>query len=114
MPVAVFAPQTNVTCDQFPLEMVNNSYGLPDTYTWDFGDGQFSSTSDSILTHAFAGAGINDTSYTIQLIVENECGSDTLEKTIFIYPSQVNAFFNTDVTEGCTPLLVNFNQFSQR
>lgn len=111
-PVAVFAPFSDVTCDEFPLEFVNNSYGLPDGYFWDFGNGT-STTSDTVFTHSFQGSSTNDTSYTISLIAYNECGSDTAFHTIYIYPSQVNAFFNTNYNEGCAPLTVQFSNFSQ-
>ncbi|MCT4562406.1 MAG: PKD domain-containing protein, partial [Crocinitomicaceae bacterium] len=63
-PVAVFAPFSDVTCDEFPLEFVNNSYGLPDGYFWDFGNGT-STTSDTVFTHSFQGSSTYDTSYTI-------------------------------------------------
>lgn len=112
-PTAIFAPESDVTCDQFNLEIVNNSVGFPDNFHWDFGDGATSTTSDSILTHPFAGNDPEDTNYTIQLIAYNECGSDTAYHTIYIYPNTVNAFFNTDVNEGCSPLTVNFGNFSQ-
>lgn len=111
-PVAVFAPFTDITCDQYPLEFVNNSFGLPDGFFWDFGNGT-STTTDTVFTHSFQGSSTNDTSYTISLIAYNECGADTAYHTIYIYPSQVNAFFNTDHPEGCAPLTVHFSNFSQ-
>ncbi|MBU2020252.1 MAG: PKD domain-containing protein, partial [Bacteroidetes bacterium] len=112
-PVAIFAPENDVTCDQFPLAFVNNSYGFPDTFDWDFGNGNFSTSSDSTFTHSFDGNPNTDTTHTIRLIVSNECGKDTAFHTIRIYPSKVNAFFNTNVREGCAPLTVQFSNFSQ-
>lgn len=111
-PTAVFGTNVNVGCSPLNLQMVNNSLGLPDTYSWDFGDGTTSATSAATLQHIFT-TGINDTTYTIQLIVENECGIDTTTHQITVLPNQVNAFFNTDDPDGCVPHTVNFTQFSQ-
>ncbi|MGB1031741.1 MAG: PKD domain-containing protein, partial [Flavobacteriales bacterium] len=52
------------------------------------------------------------TDYTIQLITINECGVDTFDYTITVLPNTVTAFFNTDVIEGCSPLEVEFTDFS--
>lgn len=111
-PTAIFGTNVNVGCSPLNLQMVNNSYGLPDSYSWDFGNGVTSSSSAATLQQLFT-TGVNDTTYTIQLIVENECGIDTASHQITVLPNQVNAFFNTDDPDGCVPHTVNFTQFSQ-
>ncbi len=111
-PTAIFGTNVNIGCSPLNLQMVNNSLGLPDTYSWDFGNGVTSSSSAATLQQVFT-TGVNDTTFTIQLIVENECGIDTTTHQITVLPNQVNAFFNTDNPSGCVPHTVNFTQFSQ-
>jgi PKD repeat protein len=110
-PTAVFGTDFNSGCSPFTPNFANNSLGLPDNFSWDFGDGTNGTTSDSLFTHTFF-AGLNDTTYTITLIVSNECGSDTATHTITVLPNTVNAFFNTSVTSGCAPVTADFTQFS--
>ena len=52
------------------------------------------------------------TTYTVSLIAENECDSDTSFATITVYPDQVTGFFTVDTTSGCLPLTVSFQNFS--
>ena len=111
-PLAIFGTATDIGCSPLILDIINNSVGLPDTYAWDFGDGTTSSTSAGSLQHTFT-TGTSDTTYVIQLIVTNECGSDTLTHPITVLPNQVTAFFNVDDPDGCAPHTVNFTQFSQ-
>ncbi len=111
-PTAVFGTLTDIGCTPLDLDMVNNSFGLPDNYEWDFGDGSTSTTSAATLQHTFY-TGTEDTTYTIQLIVSNECGSDTIQHQITVLPPQVNAFFNIDNPSGCVPHTINLTQFSQ-
>lgn len=110
-PTAIFGTDFNTGCSPFTVNFANNSVGLPDTFIWDFGDGTTSNITDSLFTHTFF-TGVNDTTYTISLIVQNECGVDTISHTITVLPNTVNAFFNTSVTSGCVPLTVDFTQFS--
>ena len=111
-PTAVFGTLVDIGCTPLVLDMVNNSFGLPDTYEWNFGDGSVSATSDATLQHTFY-TGTEDTTYTIRLIVTNECGSDTVQHQITVLPPQVNAFFNIDAPSGCVPHTINLTQFSQ-
>lgn len=110
-PKSIFGTNFDTGCSPFTVEIANNSLGLPDTYTWDFGDGTTSSDPGALLSHVFT-TGTSDTVYTITLIVSNECGSDTSYHNITVLPNQVNAFFNTSITSGCVPLAVDFTQFS--
>ncbi|MES2588863.1 MAG: PKD domain-containing protein [Bacteroidota bacterium] len=111
LPVALFGPRFDIGCSPFILEFANNSVGLPDTYAWDFGNGTTSTISDSLFTQTFV-TGLDDTTFTIKLIVTNECGVDSAFHTITVLPQSVNAFFNTNVTEGCAPLAVDFTNLS--
>lgn len=111
-PTAEFGTNVNVGCSPFAFDFSNTSYGLPDSYYWDYGDGTTSTTNDSLFSHTYT-TGNNPTNYTIMLVADNECGSDTAYHTITVLPNTVTAFFNADVTAGCEPLTVNFSQFSQ-
>ncbi|MDF3028749.1 MAG: hypothetical protein K0S23_3056 [Fluviicola sp.] len=111
-PTAVFGTLSNIGCTPLVLDMVNNSYGMPDVYEWNFGDGTTSDTSGATLQHTFY-TGTEDTTYTIQLVVINECGSDTIQHQVTVLPPQVNAFFNIDNPSGCVPHTINLSQFSQ-
>ncbi|CAG5084361.1 PKD domain-containing protein [Parvicella tangerina] len=111
-PTAVFGPSFDIGCSPWPAEIANNSVGLPDTYFWDFGDGTTGTFSDSLFNHTYT-TGTTDTTYTMMLVVENECGVDTGYHTVTVLPNQVNAFYNTNITDGCEPLTVDFTQLSQ-
>ena len=111
-PTAIFGINTNIGCSPLTLNFANNSIGLPDSYVWDFGDGTTGSQSNAFFQHVYT-TGNEDTTYLIQLIVTNECGTDTLTRTVTVLPNQVNAFFNVDAPSGCVPHTVNFTQFSQ-
>ncbi len=111
-PTAIFGTNTNIGCSPLTLDFVNNSVGLPDNFSWDFGDGTTGNQSNATFQHIYT-TGTEDTTYIIQLIVSNECGSDTVTHTITVIPNQVNAFFNVDAPSGCVPHTVNFTQFSQ-
>ena len=110
-PIAIFGTNVNIACSPAVFDFANNSLGLPDNYYWDFGNGNTSTSSDSVFQSTFY-TGANDTTYTIMLVVDNECGSDTAYHTITVLPNQVNAFFNADTLSGCNPLTVNFTQYS--
>lgn len=110
-PTAIFGPDFDTGCSPWTVNIANTSIGLPDTYYWDFGDGTTSTTSDDLFTHIFT-TGSTPTDYTIMLVVTNECGTDTSYHTVTVVPNAVNAFFNTNVTQGCEPLTVDFTQFT--
>ncbi len=110
-PTAVFGPNVNVHCAFSQVPFANVSYGLPDSFEWDFGDGATSTSPAVIVTHAYAADTVN-TPYTITLIASNACGSDTAQYTITVLPNQVTSFFNMDPVQGCAPLTVNLIHFT--
>ncbi|MCK5124902.1 MAG: PKD domain-containing protein [candidate division Zixibacteria bacterium] len=71
--------------------------------TWHFGDG---SSADSLNpTHTYTAAG----TYTVSLIVTDECGTDTTTKEAYVEVSDdCNADFIAEPTEGCVSLQVYF------
>lgn len=111
-PVSRFASLSNVGgCGTSLITLANNSYGLPDNYYWDFGDGSFGTNSDTIFDKQYS-PGPSIDFYTITMAVTNECGTDTTIETVTILPSGLVAFFSVDTTVGCLPFTLNFDQFS--
>ncbi|MBK9175485.1 MAG: PKD domain-containing protein [Flavobacteriales bacterium] len=110
-PTAVFGTNVDEHCAFAPVPFANVSYGLPDSFQWDFGDGSTSTSSATIVTHAYTADTVG-TPYTITLIASNACGSDTAQYTITVLPNQVTAFFNMDPVQGCSPLTVDLTHFT--
>jgi len=111
VPTAVFGPNVNTHCSFADVPFGNASFGQPDTFEWDFGDGGTSTLPGPIVTHAFL-SGADPTEFTITLVASNVCGSDTAQQTITVVPNEVTSFFNTDPIQGCGPLTVDLTQFS--
>lgn len=111
-PVAVFGTDFNEFCSPWTPNIANTSYGLPDDYYWDFGNGTTSTTDDDLFQLPVFTADPDTTSYTIMLVANNECGTDTAYHTITVLPNTVNSFFNTSTTAGCVPLTVDFTQYT--
>ncbi|MBK9195014.1 MAG: PKD domain-containing protein [Flavobacteriales bacterium] len=110
-PTALFGTDYSQGCSPFTPLIANISSGLPDNYFWDFGDGTTGTTSSALFTHTYFTDTI-PTTYTITLIVTNECGTDTTTQQVTVLPNTVTAFFNTDPAIGCSPLTVDFTQFT--
>ena len=110
-PTAVFGPNVNQYCAFAPVPFANVSYGLPDSFQWDFGDGATSTSTSTIVTHVFTADTLN-TPYTITLIASNACGSDTAQYTINVLPNQVTSFFNMNPVQGCAPLTVDLTHIT--
>ena len=72
---AAFAfTNTNLTYD-----FLFTGTGTPTGYNWSFGDG--STSTDPSPTHTYSST---DTSFTVSLIIENDCGFDTIEQSVFV------------------------------
>ncbi|MCH1613847.1 MAG: PKD domain-containing protein, partial [Flavobacteriales bacterium] len=112
VPVSRFGPYSNVGgCASGTITLANNSYGLPDSFYWDFGDGSFGTNNDTLFDHYYT-PGPSTLFYTITMAVTNECGTDTTVETVTILPSDLVAFFSVDTTVGCAPFTLDFEQFS--
>ncbi|MEO6190821.1 MAG: PKD domain-containing protein, partial [Saprospiraceae bacterium] len=75
------------------------------TYYWDFGDGK--SSTQVTPSHNYGVEG----EFKVQLITENECGIDTMEKLVAVYLiPKVN--FTVDTFRGCAPFKVQFRDRS--
>jgi len=106
-PNAGFATDITEGCADLPVTITNqsslNNYTL---YIWDYGDGRRDTLPQPGIITFYQGE--HDTTYTITLLAQNQCGeaSDAHPVTVFPRP-QVR--FGSDVSSGCTPLEVNFN-----
>jgi large repetitive protein len=110
-PVAGFGTNLDVFCSPFTVVFNNTSVGNPTTWEWDFGDNTFSDVEEP-GEHIYT-TGVDPTDYIITLIATNDCGIDTADYTITVLPNTVTAFFNTNITQGCAPLEVEFTDFSE-
>jgi len=99
-PTAGFSSTTNGLTASF-----NNSSSGATTYAWDFGDGEEST--DANPSHTYA----TDGNYTVVLTATNACGAVTSTQTVAAFVAPIAAF-STNVTEGCTPLTVQFGNES--
>jgi len=107
-PTAGFSADT--TCGAVPLEVgfTDESIGMVDTWSWDFGDGQSSAEQHPI--HTFETV---DT-FTVSLIVSGPSGADTLIRPEYITvtdPPPVSDF-TADTTWGQYPFEVHFTDLS--
>ena len=82
--------------DSFPLvQFDNRSYGTDISSHWDFGDSQFTSTTNPI--HEFMNTGTINEYYTVQLVVRSDqyfC-TDTMERIIEVFPAPLADFVFT-------------------
>ena len=112
-PVPIFSPDVTNGCSPLTINIKNQSRGIPNTYTWDFGDGQTLVSNDNRdLSHTYYTA-VTDT-VTIKLIAENECGRDSSSYNIVVYPNTITAdlVVNGDKKFGCIPFEVKFDNNS--
>ena len=110
-PMAQFDLPEDEACVSLDLIPINESTGFQNTYQWDFGNGTTvnSTTISEPITY---NSGINDTTYFIQLLVENQCGIDTYQDSVFIKASpKVDFGFSQDT--ACAPAQIFFNNVSQ-
>jgi PKD repeat protein len=71
-PVANYGEKVNYTTVSF-----NDSSSYAKSYFWDFGDGNTSTVPEPIHVYDFPGG-----TYTVTMVVSNNCGTDTLRKSI--------------------------------
>ena len=104
-PVTSFSATPLAGCSPLTVDFNNASTGAA-TFSWDFGDGTFST--DTNTTHVFTNNTIADEVFTIVLTSSNAFGcssSDSLDITVY---GQTTASFTSDATPGCAPYTVNF------
>ena len=114
--ITVHAPPTagfsgTPTVGQTPLTVTfTNSSVDADTYLWEYGDGQTSTTTAITHTHVYTSPG----TFTVKLTAFNAYGQNTLTRTNYIAAyAQPQADFTAQPVTGVSPMLVNFTNLSQ-
>ena len=110
LPVADFAMALDTGCASVSVEFLDASYGSPQSWQWDFGDGSMYAGPQPPV-QLFEGDTIPVT-YTVNLTVSNACGSDEASEQFTVYPEEVEAFFNLSNQQGCAPFTVELQDFS--
>lgn len=98
-------------CSPDTVYFVSTSLGNPSNILWDFGNGNTSSSFDTIY-QVYSTPEDSISIYTISLFGSNNCGEDETTKEIVVYPNDVDAFFEIDTLSGCPPLVVNISNYS--
>ncbi|RYY21468.1 MAG: PKD domain-containing protein, partial [Sphingobacteriaceae bacterium] len=108
-PKAVFTPDKTIGCSPFEITLTNQSAGLPNTYTYYFGNGEKQVLTDN-QTIKYTYTTTKTDTLTLKLVTENECGKDSSFYKIVVYPNNVQAklVVNGDNQFGCSPVTVNF------
>lgn len=108
-PKAVFTPDKTIGCSPFEITLTNQSTGLPNTYTYYFGNGEKQVLTDN-QTIKYTYTTTKTDTLTLKLVAENECGKDSSFYKIVVYPNTIQAklVVNGDNQFGCSPVTVNF------
>ena len=105
-PTASFTAHTSAGPAPLAVQFNDTSTGTPPlTYAWNFGDGSPNSTIKDPL-HLYTSGG----TYTVNLTVTNDFGSDSTEDTISVVVviPPLDADFDASPTSGPAPLFVQF------
>jgi PKD repeat protein len=104
-----FTMSTDDGCGPLQVIFGNTSVGQEMTFAWNFGNGQTSTQANPGM-RTFQ-PGTFDTTYVVTLNVTNRCGVTTFMDTITVR-STPTVVMGADDNSGCTPLPVNFTNFS--
>lgn len=113
LPVSSFSPNQPSGCGPLTTSFVNSS--IPNdsniaTFAWRFGNGLQSTLKSPTTT--YTPSALVDSLFTSRLIVSSQFGcKDTSYQTLRVFPKP-KAIFTPDITSGCGPLNVTFNNTS--
>lgn len=110
LPITRFGVSLDTICSGEFIAFTNITLGNPETFFWDFGNGMTSTDSFPSDVQYFTDSLYR--TYTIRLIANNFCGSDTTTYDVVVKPIAVHAFFNIPNAIGCQPYSVQFTNFS--
>ena len=107
----ILAPEAAFTMDKSMVEVgesiqFTNQSENADSYAWDFGDGNTSTTEDP--NHVYASSGV----YTVKLTATGEGGINATSKTVTVIDADPVADFNIDMTIAGVGELVTFTNNS--
>jgi PKD repeat protein len=112
-PVARYETDLLIACPPFDVQITNTSVNATN-FTWVFGDGNILATSSpDPVNHVYDNLTAGIAGYDLKLIAQTDFGcQDSTQQKVFVYPRAVSGF--SSVTEGCSPLTVNFTNESVR
>ena len=94
-PVAAFSPNSNNACIT-TISFTDNSTDIPQSWAWDFGDGNTSTIQNP--THTYSASGV----YTVKLVVTNTVGMDSTTQQVTIALPPTPVVNNIEVCAGDT------------
>ena len=99
---------SNTGCGSLVAEFEDLSTGNPDTWFWDFGNGNTSTLQNPMMIYTNPGF------YTVQLTASNSLYNDFKSVTdyIKIYENPTAEFLVPGTTSDCVPMLVDFLDIS--
>lgn len=102
IPLAAVATDVDSGCSPLLVTFNNQSRGLADSFYIDFGDGTDTSITNLLdFQHSFSNSGVVDSFYTVTIYAFNDCGTDTTDLTITVYPNSVIADITAINPVGC-------------
>ena len=109
-PKARFALDTTAGCSPFHIVVTNTSLGEPNTYYWDFGNGDRDTTFSNGSFNYTYNIGNEVDTFPIRLIAVNECFSDTQTINVRVAPNIIRPQVTVSASElfGCTSHTVSF------
>ncbi len=110
-PIVSFGVDEDEGCSPLEVTFSNTTLGDPDQFLWN--DGRGNTSTDTLLEpQSYFIQDSTVTNYIVSLIAFNECGVDTFQKELTVFPPDVEAFIQLDTIKGCEPLTVTLRSFS--
>ncbi len=111
---ANFAIDYSNNCSPLNVQFMNTSKGGA-LFDWNYGDGEYFSTNQpDDLYHIYENYSDNDTTFFIWLKAINSYGcSDSIQRSVYLFPQVAANFDFTSPNEGCNPLNVTFQNTSK-
>ncbi len=105
---AIFTLEDSDGCAPFEVTIHNSSIDANEYY-WDFGDGNYDTTSSSVFTHIYENSPGGEFDYDLKLIVSDSLGlTDTMIQIVTVYPQVIANFYAYTDTAGYSPFTVSF------
>ena len=98
----------NTGCGSLVVEFQDLSTGAPNSWLWDFGNGNSSTQKNPTVIYANPGV------YDVKLITSNSFANDSKVSNglIKVYDSPLSEISTNSITNGCMPLEVSFEDIS--
>ncbi len=97
-------------CHPLTVNFEDLSLGADD-YHWDFGDGSYSNAEEPVNTY-YNNSHTDTRIFDVELRVKSQYGcKDSITKQVEVYPKP-KVDFSVDITDGCSPLSVSFENNS--